>query len=107
LPSRLDIGVLAVVAIVTGYAYGALTDVYGWVAFYRGVENVGWQPGLPPAETLAQFGRFYVLTSFAWDSFRAFGDAVAVLAFGTPVLMALGRLRARLGYEIVAAPDQT
>jgi energy-coupling factor transport system substrate-specific component len=107
LPSRLDIGVLAIVAIVTGYAYGALTDIYGWVAFYRGVENVGWQPGLPPAETLAQFGRFYVLTSLAWDSFRAFGDAVAVIAFGAPVLMALGRLRARLGYEIVVAPDQT
>jgi len=45
------------------------------------------------------------LTSVAWDSFRAFGDAVAVLAFGPPVLMALGRLRARLGYEIVVAPE--
>ncbi|MGD0121237.1 MAG: ECF transporter S component [Candidatus Limnocylindrales bacterium] len=105
LPTRFDIGILAVVAVATGFAYGALTDVYGWVAFYRGVENVGWIPGLPPAETLAQFGRYYLLTSVAWDSFRAAGDAVAVLAFGAPVLMALGRLRARLGYEIVAAPE--
>jgi energy-coupling factor transport system substrate-specific component len=105
-PSRLDIGVLVVVAIVTGFAYGVLTDVYGWVAFYRGVENIGWIPGLPPGETLAQFGRYYALTSFAWDAFRAAGDAVAVVAFGPPVLMALGRLRARLGYEIVAtAPE--
>ena len=87
------------------FAYGALTDVYGWVAFYRGVENVGWIPGLPPGETLAQFGRYYLLTSVAWDSFRAVGDAVAVLAFGPPVLMALGRLRARLGYEIVASQE--
>jgi energy-coupling factor transport system substrate-specific component len=107
LPSRLDIGVLIVVGVVTGFAYGALTDVYGWVAFYRGVENVGWIPGLPPAQTLAQFGRYYVLTSLAWDSFRAVGNAVAVLAFGAPVLMALGRLRARLGYEIVPAPDES
>jgi energy-coupling factor transport system substrate-specific component len=107
LPARLDIGVLVVVAIFSGFAYGALTDVYGWVAFYRGVENVGWIPGLTPSQTLAQFGRYYALTSFAWDSFRALGDAVAVLAFGTPVLMALGRLRARLGYEIVPAPRQT
>jgi energy-coupling factor transport system substrate-specific component len=105
LPSRFDVGALAVVAVVTGFAYGALTDVYGWVAFYRGVENVGWIPGLSPEETLAQFSRFYVLTSFAWDAFRAGGDAIAVLAFGTPVLMTLGRLRARLGYEIVTAPD--
>ncbi len=104
-PSRLDIGVLVAVAVLTGFAYGALTDVYGWVAFYRGVANVGWDPSLPPAEAIAQFGRYYALTSFAWDTFRAFGDAVAVVAFGAPVLMALGRLRARLGYEIVAAPD--
>ena len=105
LPSRFDVGTLAAVAVVTGFAYGALTDVYGWVAFYRGVENVGWIPGLSPAETLAQFGRYYALTSLVWDSFRAGGDTIAVLAFGAPVLMALGRLRARLGYEIVAAPE--
>ena len=101
-PSRLDIGVLVAVAVVTGFAYGVLTDVYGWVAFYRGVDNIGWMPGLAPGETLAQFGRYYMLTSLGWDAFRAAGDAVAVVAFGPPVLMALGRLRARLGYEIVA-----
>jgi energy-coupling factor transport system substrate-specific component len=105
LPSRLDIGVLVVVAVVTGFAYGMLTDVYGWVAFYRGVQNVGWIPGMSPGQTVAQFGRYYALTSLGWDSFRAVGDAIAVVAFGGPVLMALGRLRARLGYEIVAAPE--
>jgi energy-coupling factor transport system substrate-specific component len=103
LPNRLDIAVLVAVAVVTGFAYGALTDIWGWVAFYRGVENVGWLPGLSAAETLARFGRYYVLTSLTWDAFRAVGDAIAVAALGTPVLMALGRLRARLGYEIVVA----
>jgi len=29
------------------------------------------------------------------------------VAFGPPVLMALGRLRARLGYEIVPAAAET
>jgi hypothetical protein len=56
---------------------------------------------MSPGASLAQFGRYYLLTSLAWDAFRAVGDALAILAFGTPVLMALGRLRARLGYEIV------
>jgi hypothetical protein len=102
LPDRLDLAVLIVVAMVTGFAYGALTDIWGWVAFYRGVENIGWIPGLSAADTLAQFGRYYVVTSFAWDAFRAVGDSVAIVVLGTPVLMALGRLRARLGYEIVA-----
>jgi energy-coupling factor transport system substrate-specific component len=94
--------VLVAVAIVTGFAYGALTDIYGWVAFYRGVENIGWIPGLSAGETLSRYVRYYALTSVAWDAFRAVGDALVVLAFGTPVLAALGRLRARLGYEIVA-----
>jgi len=102
-PGRLDLGVLVGVAIVTGFAYGALTDIWGWVAFYRGVENIGWTPGLSAADTLAQFARYYTVTSLTWDAFRAIGDALAVLALGTPVLMALGRLRARLGYEIVPA----
>lgn len=105
-PGRLDMAVLVGVAIVTGFAYGALTDIWGWVAFYRGVDNIGWAPGLSPADTLARFGRYYALTSLAWDAFRAGGDALAVLALGAPVLMALGRLRARLGYEIVASIDR-
>jgi energy-coupling factor transport system substrate-specific component len=102
LPDRLDLAVLIVVAMVTGFAYGALTDIWGWVAFYRGVENIGWIPGLSAAGTLAQFGRYYAVTSLVWDAFRAVGDSVAIVVLGTPVLMALGRLRARLGYEIVA-----
>ena len=88
---------------VTGFVYGALTDIWGWVAFYRGVENIGWTPGLSAPETLAQFGRYYAVTSLTWDAFRGIGDALAVLALGVPVLMAMGRLRARLGYEIVEA----
>lgn len=102
-PTRLDLTVLVVVAIVTGFAYGALTDLWGWVAFYTGPGYVNWQPDLPPLETLARFGRYYMLTSAVWDSFRAFGDAIAILALGTPVLAALGRMRARLGYEIVGS----
>ncbi|MGD0862113.1 MAG: ECF transporter S component [Candidatus Limnocylindrales bacterium] len=101
LPARLDLAVLVGVAIATGFAYGALTDIWGWVAFYRGVENIGWLPGLSAADALARFGRYYALTSLTWDAFRAAGDALAVVALGTPVLMALGRLRARLGYEVV------
>ena len=100
-PSRLDVAILVGVAIVTGFAYGALTDLWGWVAFYRGAGDVGWLPGLSPLETLDRFSRYYVLTSFAWDSFRAFGDAIAIVLLGMPVLAALGRMRAHLGYEIV------
>ena len=103
-PDRFDFAVLVVVAVVTGFAYGVMTDIWGWVAFYRGVANIDWNPGLSPGETLAQFGRYYAVTSFGWDAFRAVGDALAILVLGSPVLMALGRLRARLGFEIVSDP---
>jgi energy-coupling factor transport system substrate-specific component len=99
-PGRLDLAALAGVAIVTGFAYGALTDIWGWVAFYRGVGDFGWLPGMSPAESIARFGRYYLATSLVWDSFRAFGNALAILALGTPVLAALGRLRERGGFVV-------
>jgi energy-coupling factor transport system substrate-specific component len=105
-PDRLDLGALVVVAVVTGFAYGALTDIWGWVAFYRGVESIGWNPGLTPGETMAQFGRYYAITSLGWDAFRAVGDSIAILVLGSPVLMSLGRLRARLGFEIIVGADR-
>jgi energy-coupling factor transport system substrate-specific component len=50
---------------------------------------------------LLHFARFYVLTSLAYDTFRAVGNVLMVLALGGPVLAALGRLRARLTFELV------
>jgi len=41
------------------------------------------------------------LTSFAYDSFRAAGNAAMVLALGAPVMAALSRLKARLTIEVV------
>jgi energy-coupling factor transport system substrate-specific component len=62
-PSPIDIAALVGVAIFTGFAYGALTDLWGWVAFYRGAGDIGWLPGLPVLETLERFGRYYAVTS--------------------------------------------
>ena len=47
-----DIVVLAVVGAVTGFAYGALLDVWDWTTFYRGAPDFGWQPGLALAAAL-------------------------------------------------------
>ncbi len=100
-PGLRDLLLLAVVGAVMGWVFGALLDITDWVPVYRGNPTLGWQPGMAPATALLHFGRFYLLTSLAYDTFRAVGNAVMVLALGAPVLAALMRLRARLRFEVV------
>lgn len=103
-PSRTDLLALAGVGLVAGFAYGALMDVWDWT-FFAGSPDLGWNPGLPLTETVARFVRFYLVTSLAYDSLRAVGNALLVLALGAPILAALGRLRQRMSFEVVAADD--
>ncbi len=90
-----DVVILAMVGAVTGFAYGALLDVWDWTTFYRGAPGFGWQPGLSLTAALARFGRFYVATSLVYDGFRAAGNALAVIFLGAPVLAGLVRMRSR------------
>jgi energy-coupling factor transport system substrate-specific component len=101
-----DIVVLAAVGVVTGFAYGALLDVWDWTTFYRGAPGFGWQPGLSVTNALARFGRFYVATSVVYDSFRAVGNALAVVVLGAPVLAGLVRMRARFNVIVLDASPQ-
>ncbi len=103
LPAARDIVVLAAVGALMGWVVGALLDVQDWVPVYRGNPTLGWQPGMDPATALVHFGRYYLLTSLAYDTFRAVGNCVMVLALGAPVVAALARLRARMSFEVVQA----
>jgi energy-coupling factor transport system substrate-specific component len=102
-PNLKDVITLAAIGALMGYVFGALLDVTVWVPAYRGNPILGWNPGIPTQTALVNFGRFYLLTSFAYDTFRAVGNAVMVLALGAPVMAALARLRARLTFEVVTA----
>lgn len=93
--------VLVVVGIAAGFAYGAILDVYDWT-YFRGAAGFGWVPGMPVGAALAGFARYYLVTSLAYDAFRAAGNGVLVLFLGPAVLTALRRLRARLSLEVVA-----
>jgi len=103
LPSLRDIVVLAIVAVITGYLYGALLDLWDWTTFYRGVPGFGWAPGLGVGAALPRFARFYLTTSLAYDTFRAAGDALVVALIGLPVLAALRRVRARFTVTVLPA----
>lgn len=100
-PGWRDVVVLAVVGAITGWLVGALLDITDWIPVYRGNPTLGWNPGLDAGTALVHFARFYLLTSLAYDSFRAAGNVVMVIALGAPVLAALARLRARLNFVVV------
>jgi energy-coupling factor transport system substrate-specific component len=100
-PGVRDVLVLAATGAVMGWVFGALLDVTDWVPVYRGNPTLGWLPGMSPATALVHFGRYYLLTSLAYDTFRAVGNAVMVAALGLPVLAALARLRGRLSFAVV------
>ena len=92
---------LALTGAACGIAFGVLMDVWDWSTFYRGAPDFGWSPGLSPGAALARFGRFYLVTSLAYDSLRSAGNVVMVLLFGPAVVAALVRVRSRLGFEVV------
>ena len=99
-PGRRDVLVLALTGIVTGYAFGAAMDVWNWT-FYQSAPGLGFHLGMPLSSAARHFGRFYVVTSLGYDTFRAVGNALLVAAVGLPVLVALSRLRGRLAAEVV------
>ena len=78
--------------------------MWDWATYYRGVPDLGWTPGITPVAALLRFGRFYAVTSLAWDSFRAAGNVVMVVLLGPPILVALARFRERFTVVIEPAP---
>jgi len=103
IPGWRDVIVLATVGGLMGWIVGALLDVTDWIPVYRGNPSLGWLPGMDPATALVHFARFYLLTSLAYDSFRAVGNVLMVAMLGAPVLAALVRLRLRLTFEVLGA----
>ena len=101
IPGWRDVLVLAAVGAVMGWVVGALLDIQDWIPVYRGNPTLGWAPGMDAATAAIHFARFYLLTSLAYDTFRAAGNVVMVVALGAPVLAALARLKARLTFEVV------
>lgn len=105
-PTWADVGLLATAGVLSGFGFGAAMDLWQW-SFYRSSPGLGFVPGMGIGVATAHFARFYVATSAVYDSFRAVGNAVCVGVVGLPVLTALGRLRARRRFEVVALDEVT
>lgn len=85
-----------------GLLFGALMNIWFWpfTAPGAGVDSsLYWSPGLSFGETIARYGRFYLVTSLGFDAFRAIGNVALILALGGPILRLLERYRSRFGWE--------
>jgi energy-coupling factor transport system substrate-specific component len=94
------IGSLAVYGFVVGYAFGAVMNLWAWPFLTTG-SAVAWEPAASAATNLHHYLTYYVATSLAWDTFRAVGNAVLVLALGRPLLGALDRAARRMRLDVV------
>jgi energy-coupling factor transport system substrate-specific component len=77
-----------------GWIYGALTSLYFW-PYTLNAPDIGWEAGLGWMETLLRYGRYYMVSSFVWDSTRAVGNLLLMLALGPPLKKVLERFRHR------------
>jgi energy-coupling factor transport system substrate-specific component len=83
-----------------GFAYGLLLDLWEWpLLVASGSSPLSWVPGTGLAALLPRFGRFYLATSLAYDSFRAAGNVVLIALLGPAVIRALDRFRRRFLLE--------
>jgi len=89
------IGVLATYGAVAGYVFGAIMNLWFW-PFRVASGPLSWEPGASLANNLERYAAFYAVTSFAWDSFAAAGNALLVVVLGRPLLQSLDRAARRM-----------
>jgi energy-coupling factor transport system substrate-specific component len=96
---RVELGILAVYAGLTGFGYGALLNLWFWpVATYL-PPGSSFVPGGGVGTNLAHYAAFYVTTSLGWDATRAVLNAVLVALAGRPLLAALRRAAHRASFS--------
>ncbi len=97
-----EIALLCVNGYVWGLLFGALMNLWSWPFFAP--PGLDWQPGMGLTETLRRYAAFYLATSLAWDSVRAWSNVVLIAALGRVVLKQLRRFRARFQFAEYGAP---
>jgi energy-coupling factor transport system substrate-specific component len=93
---------------VTGFAYGALMNLYSWPFAAPGAsDDVGlyWSPALSALESMERYAAFYVATSLVHDATRAAATSFLILVAGAPVLRLLRRFHTRAGWS--ATPPES
>jgi energy-coupling factor transport system substrate-specific component len=94
------IAVLAAYGVVSGYLYGVVMELWFW-PFVTDGSALAWDPSAGPLANLHHYLAFYLVDGFGWDTFRAVGNAVLVVAIGRPVLAALDRAARRMQLRVI------
>jgi energy-coupling factor transport system substrate-specific component len=102
-PRRAEVAALAVYGWLTGFAFGAVMNLWFW-PFAVGEGPLSWHPGLALGATLHRYYSFYVATSLAWDAAGAVANALLIVLTGRALLVALRRFAVRLSPVVELVP---
>ncbi len=95
---RKRLAALTTLGAVWGLGFGAIMNLWTWPFAAPGLQQdagLYWSPTLSFAETVAHYGRYYLVTSLWYDLFRAAGNAALLLLLGAPILRTLERFHDR------------
>ncbi|MFF9017240.1 ECF transporter S component [Streptomyces sp. NPDC014870] len=96
---RGELLMLSAYGFVAAFAYGTVTNLYGWVTVGGLGTGVSFQPGDPVNENLVRFLAYVLATSLGWDLGRATLTVVLTLTVGGTLLKALRRATRRANFE--------
>ena len=95
---RTEILMLAGVGFLLGMVYGALMNLWFWPFGLYG-DGQTFEPGAAAAVNLANYARYYVITSAIWDVSRGMFTFLLLLLAGAPLLRALRRVSRRAAFD--------
>ncbi|MEM9292195.1 MAG: ECF transporter S component [Acidobacteriota bacterium] len=107
---RLELTLLALWGAAAGWLYGVVMNLWFWPFLMPpggADEGIHWVAGSSWLEGVQAYLAFYLVTSLWWDTGRAVGNLVLILAIGAPILRLLRRFRGRFGFwvESTDRPD--
>ncbi|MER8047399.1 ECF transporter S component [Streptomyces sp. NPDC094032] len=96
---RGELWMLSAYGFLAAFAYGTVTNLYGWVTVGGLGHGVSFQAGDPVQENLVRFLAYVAATSLGWDLGRAVLTVVLTLTVGGALLKALRRATRRANFE--------
>jgi energy-coupling factor transport system substrate-specific component len=100
--SRHEVAVLALFGALWGLVYGVIINLWFW-PFLAGPAGQYYQSGLGLTAVVQRYAAFYLATSLLWDIMAMLGNALLIMAFGRPALVALRRFQQRFDFDYLLA----